>query len=447
MRSFPCSYDKAAEELSHSLNVVRNASTFVSLGMSESNRSERRRALAHWLIANGFWKPLPRQDKRGPWGVSFVSDSLFPEADKIIEKIQHGEVDPFESANRMIDFLKEQNKSTSTIIGMRSNLLLFLRYSRLGLDPSDLTLAVKKPHRVPVLASRLPTRDQVRGLLIVSPLKVKLFISMLISTGARIGEVRHTRVTDIDFSKKPVYLHIRETKTGIHRIGFLSSETVLFLKSYLKSRRQTPEHIFNGYAHKRGCPTESLDRPLSHTVAWQNVNRAFRKLQMDERYGGFHHYYHPHVFRTLSLAILKTGGYPADWAEHLVGHSIGTHAAYLPPVEVLASEWLKHDGRFCFLTDSPTMPRLEEPVSEPQRSEVFTVSKHEQIPSMQKTAIPAETHRWASKGWYYVKTRIDSADYDSALADGYAILDKGENGLRVLRKRTGGWFVPLRTVS
>src|SRR5712692_5529597 len=250
---------------------------------------------------------------------------------------------------------------------------------------------------------------------------------MMISTGARIGEIRRVRESDIDFSQNPVYVHFRETKTGIHRIGFLSSETVMLLRQYLKVRKYGYDHIFDGRElTEKGSHMRHFDKPLSHTSAWLSIRRTFQQLQMDQRYDGIHHYYHPHVFRTLCLALLKTGGYPADWAEILIGHSIGTQAAYLPPVEVLGEEWLKLDERFCFLSTvqqkqdsiSPTVPLAVPEASKPKEAETREF----------------QTHRWSSRAYCFVKTTVGSVDYDQALAEGYMILDK-DGPFRVFRKR------------
>ncbi len=398
---------------------------------------ERRRALAQWLIANTIWTPgpeasiQPRTPKGGRWTRGcFNSPEVFEQADRTVERIRSGELDPFDSANRMTDFLREHNKAISTISTARSSLIGFLRYSRLGLDPEDIRLAVKKLRRVRVLASKLPTRDQVRGLLLVAPLKVKVLISMMISTGARIGEIRRVRESDIDFSQNPVYVHFRETKTGVHRIGFLSSETVLLLRQYLKGRKYGHDHIFDGRElTEKGLHMRHFDKPLSHTSAWLSIRRAFQQLEMDQRYDGIHHYYHPHVFRTLCLALLKTGGYPADWAEFLISHSIGTQEAYLPPIEVLAQEWLKLDERFCFLTNMQ-MQQKQEPVSLQAPIAVSEASKPEEPETHD-----FQTHRWSSRAWSFVKTTVGSIDYDQALAEGYMVFDK-DGPLRIFRKRT-----------
>ncbi len=157
---------------------------------------------------------------------------------------------------------------------------------------------------------------------------------------------------------------------------------------------------------------------------------------MDQRFDSVRHYYYPHVFRTLCLALLKSGGYPADWAEHLVGHDIGTQAAYIPTIDVLANEWLKLHGRFCFLSTSPGIAGTEKiPLADPcavvethKRLETnhgsSTIVKENKPPSQATFA----SHRWSSSSWLYVKARVDSIDYDEALAESYATYDSEATG-------------------
>jgi hypothetical protein len=140
---------------------------------------------------------------------------------------------------------------------------------------------------------------------------------------------------------------------------------------------------------------------------------------------------------------MKTGGFPADWAEYVVGHSLGTQLSYIPPTDTLAQEWLKIDHRFCFL-GNPIGPAAVITDLAGSKSEILdTVTVTESAKGSANVTSPISpdqsetsfcTKRWASKAYSYVKTFISSTDYDQALADGYTIFD-GDGVLRVLRKR------------
>jgi hypothetical protein len=141
---------------------------------------------------------------------------------------------------------------------------------------------------------------------------------------------------------------------------------------------------------------------------------------------------------------MKTGGYPADWAEYLIGHAIGTQQSYIPPTDTLGQEWLKIDHRFCFLGNPLTSEAviLGRALSPKSGTPDMILATESSKSSTNVTSVvgPVQsngsfsTKRWASKAYSYVKTFISSIDYDQALADGYTIFD-GDGVLRVLRKR------------
>lgn len=249
----------------------------------------------------------------------------------------------------------------------------------------------------------------------------------------------------MDLGRKPAIAHLRgeATKTGHSRIGFLSSETATLIGYYLKVRRNNHQYLFDGFEpHERG-KNRDVDRPMSKNSAWGCVRRAFRRVEMNQRSPQGHYYHHPNVLRTLSLALMKTGGFPPDWAEYVIGHSLGTQASYMPPTETLGREWLKIEHRFCFLGNPLT---YEGPVGSltwnPEGARRDNMdrpadSSANAIPLMKASQADegSATQRWVSNSYYYVKTNISSSDYDQALADSYSLFDSRADGLRVLRKR------------
>src|SRR5947199_10442255 len=103
----------------------------------------------------------------------------------------------------------------------------------------------------------------------------------------------------------------------------------MLILNYLKSRKGTHQFLFDGYDPTKGT-TYDVDKPMSKCTAWDCLRRAFSRIGMNNRSPQGRHYYHSNTFRALSLAIMKTAGYPADWAEYLIGHAIGTQLSYIP---------------------------------------------------------------------------------------------------------------------
>jgi integrase len=417
----------------------RNASAFVALANSEQSKFERKRALAQWLVSNEYNVPSLERPEGSRRGAAFDYEKVFELADIAVNQIRSGKLDAFDSANRMVSFLTEHNKSASTIINARTSLLKFLRYSRLGLDADDLHETVKSVHRTWRQPTKLPSRELVKELLLTAPLKTKVLISILISTGARIGEVRRLKVADVDFNTQPAYVYFRRTKTERSRIAFLSTETVSLLRTYLGTRPCRRTYVFDGGSFGEGqLGQSSLDKPLAHSSAWEAISRAFQRFHIEQKYDGVHYVYHPHMFRMLCLAILKTCGYPADWAEHYIGHSLGTIRTFLPTTEILAKEWRKLDSEFCFLNSQSVRQEMKDDsiITPPQTRNSFNGGEPRTL-NLQRAETERDenirTKKWANKSSFFIKTSIHSPEYDEALAGGYTICDSNRS-LRVLQK-------------
>jgi hypothetical protein len=326
----------------------------------------------------------------------------------------------------------------------RYAIIRFLLYSRLGLQPYDLGRAVKKLPKVWVNLKRTPTREEVRSILLECDLRMKTLFSLLISTGARIGEILSIRKDQINWSKTPVEVNLKANKIYRNRIVFLSSETVMLLKEYLQRRKNSHhQYIFSGYLHR----TSSVyDRPISRNCAWMYFRRICAKIGLTQKFDRTHYFYRPNVFRVLNLDILKSEGYPSDWAEYLVGHSINFHASYLPTTSSLAKEWLKHDRAFCFLTaDNPS--RDEMVPSQPVRNLQINSGGNAPKLELASDGHRSLTTRWRTKNFDYVKTDIRSIEYDQAITNGFSIFDSSPSGLRVFRKRFRGGKQWMKSVN
>jgi len=92
-------------------------------------------------------------------------------------------------------------------------------------------------------------RDQIKSLLEKASPKYRAIISILLSTGCRIGELVSIRVKNVYFNKVPArvkFLAIN-TRTKKTRQAFLSSETGDIVQEWLKSRdrKESPDDPTN----------------------------------------------------------------------------------------------------------------------------------------------------------------------------------------------------------
>jgi len=179
----------------HKPRFSRSAAKFASLSARDFRRVKVSELL-YWLAANKILKRPrygPGRDSEGRLVMHYDENRILDEADGMIQRIKRGELDPADSANHMVDYMRESRLANNTILMARHTILRFLRYSRLGLDYYDLNLAVKKVPRVWENLKRTPTREEVMSILLACDLRIKTLFSMLISTGARMGGILTAR--------------------------------------------------------------------------------------------------------------------------------------------------------------------------------------------------------------------------------------------------------------
>jgi len=92
-------------------------------------------------------------------------------------------------------------------------------------------------------------KDTINRIIRLSNPKLAAVILISCSSGMRIGEITHLRLSDIDFTQNPVTITVRSetTKTRETRIIHIASEAVSSLRDYLsrqKSPKQNEDYVF-----------------------------------------------------------------------------------------------------------------------------------------------------------------------------------------------------------
>jgi len=112
----------------------RSASTFVSLAPSQNFGRMKIRDLAYWLAANKFLdKPQfgPERGHNGRLLKKYGDGRILRESDRAIQAMRDGDLDPVDSANRTVDYMRARGLSNGTIRMTRLTICRFLLYSRL----------------------------------------------------------------------------------------------------------------------------------------------------------------------------------------------------------------------------------------------------------------------------------------------------------------------------
>lgn len=127
----------------------------------------------------------------------------------------------------------------------------------------------------------------------------KAIISILLSTGCRIGEICRLNRTDINFATKEIIVLGKGKK---ERTVFIDDVTSMLLQRYLSERTDGFEALFIGKGSKR--LTQSGIRKMLHAVAdIANVENT-----------------HPHRFRRTLATNLNYRGMPIQEVAAILGH-------------------------------------------------------------------------------------------------------------------------------
>jgi site-specific recombinase XerD len=166
---------------------------------------------------------------------------------------------------------------------------------------------MKEPIKRPEVLSRSEVEALIEK---ASNLKMKAVNAVFYSSGIRLSECMHLKLTDIDSSR--MVLRIESGKGGRDRFAVLSPRTLGILREYWKEYRPK-QYLFTGRLD---------DRPLS--------KRRFYGYVVDAaRLAGIKKPVYPHLLRHTFATHLLESGTPLGVIQDLLGHaSIGTTAEY-----------------------------------------------------------------------------------------------------------------------
>jgi len=152
---------------------------------------------------------------------------------------------------------------------------------------------------------KLPTvlsLDEVQRIFSNLPnLKHKAVLTLLYSSGMRIGEVINLRIEDVDSER--MFIHIRKGKGAKDRMVPLASNVLELLRDYYKTYKPR-EYLFNGEENSQYSPTSIR----------QVLRRAVRKSFIKKTVT-------PHTLRHSYATHLLERGTDLRYIQVLLGHS------------------------------------------------------------------------------------------------------------------------------
>ena len=213
----------------------------------------------------------------------------------------------------------------------------------------------------------IPTKDELRNILMHLDMRGKTMTLILSSSGLRIGELMSLKLTDLDLKSDPVKVFISgaHTKSGRSRITFISSEAKLLLEQYLKERDELYRHA---QKHTKQLPVEVIDPnddrlfPFSNSLFAKAWYGALNKSGLDMKDNVTEMtIFHIHVLRK----FFRTNFGNPDAAEQLMGHQGYLTNEYRKfNDQQLAEEYKKYEGNLWVLGNSPEAEKLKKQLGE-----------------------------------------------------------------------------------
>jgi site-specific recombinase XerD len=234
----------------------------------------------------------------------------------------------FETIQRFLSFLQRIGKEHLEALS-REDLEAFLEYeqdrglkpstvkSRLSLVKAFVRFLVRREVvsaevlerniriKVPELLPRAMEADDVKQLLaVVSKVRDRAMILVLLRTGMRIGELLSTTVNDLNLNDRKILIFQSE-KTGVGRVVYLSDDAYQALMAWLAERDPQKQQLF--YAQGRDSLTYTAARVMLHKYLDQ---------------AGLSHKGHSlHSLRHTFASELLNAGMRLECLQQLLGHT------------------------------------------------------------------------------------------------------------------------------
>jgi integrase len=267
--------------------------------------------------------------------------------DLVVGKIKTGELDLYGTLDKFLEFMIADGFAPKTTCCYLSSVKSYLRYEGLVVDNYQLRIRSSVPSNVESSLDRIPTRDEMRVLLMDSNPRSRALVALLVTSGLRIGEAAALRVGHVNLLENKVTVAAARSKSRKTRITFITDETAKLLRDYLKGRENEKEAWL--FPRLRD-PTRPAGKQTLYMLIYRTLTKAGLGKKLDPE--SWMYELHPHAFRKYFFTKLIGAGVDRGVAEYLMGHKFGLDNAYLRMDEDrLRKEYMKAADDFVFLTD------------------------------------------------------------------------------------------------
>jgi len=257
----------------------------------------------------------------------FVNYKQIQNLDSFIEEVKQKQ-NQNEIVKDFAVYLAGKNLAPKSVAAWISSLKKFFAANNLKVD-IDIPIRIFNIHE-----DVLPNKEDLKKILMDVDLRMKVIITMLASSGMRVGELHNLKLTDIDLSKEVPTVRIKGigAKERKSRITFISKEAKKFLEEYLNQRKSLGEEL------NENSPIIAREdgKPMSYQNIQYLLEGVFRKYskKVGKRYT-----LHAHCLRKWFKTQLISAGVPAPIVDRLTGHTRYLAQEYELYTEEQLKEW------------------------------------------------------------------------------------------------------------
>jgi integrase len=252
--------------------------------------------------------------------------------------------------------LRKEDYSYSTILTRVSGIISFF-------EINDIVLNKKKIYRfmgehIKTIKDRAYTREEIQKIFACCNLKYKVIISLLTSTGCRIGAISKLKVSDLRYvNREKLHQIFFYTNTKEEYYSFCTPECSKYIMEYLEYRQRCGEKITldtplirNDFQQDDLLKAEHPRPQTTHTFEFhirEMLIRAGLRIPIKQEYRGAKKKMRKevsanHGFRKYVHTIMANSNVLPECREMMLGHSIGLSDAYYRPTEKrMLQEYLK----------------------------------------------------------------------------------------------------------
>ncbi len=204
-----------------------------------------------------------------------------------------------------VEYQQDRNLKPTTVVTRLRAIKAFLRFL-IDTEVIDYRVLSRKiTIKVSQALPRAMDPDDVKRLLsVISHVRNRAMILVMLRTGMRIGELLNTKVREVNFNERRIEIY-EASKNRTGRVVYLSDDAQVALKAWFAQRDPRKEFVFYGIGR--------------NTIAYQGARAMFVKYLV--KAGIEHRGYSLHCLRHTFASELLNAGMRLECLQQLLGHS------------------------------------------------------------------------------------------------------------------------------